>query len=139
MRASLVILLMGFFSLTISCAHQEQKAEIKETKQTAVAKTEVKKETKNRSYSCLVGKDERHVSLDRQSKRCEVHYTKDGERLQVAWAESTQDICDRAFNSIRSNIEGNGFKCNDGDKLIKEEKKAETKKVETAQNTTEKK
>ena len=138
MRASLVILLTAFFSLTISCAHKKvedtQAAKKEETKkEVVVAKKEIKEENKERSYTCLVGKDERLITLDRQEKRCEVHYTKEGDRQQVAWAETTQDICDRAFNNIRSNIEGSGFKCNDGNTVKKEEKKSEEKKpLETA-------
>lgn len=138
MRTSLVILMAAFFSLTVSCAHKKveethaaKKDEAK--KEVIVAKKELKEEKTDRSFSCLVGEDERLVTLDRQEKRCEVHYTKSGDRQQVAWAENTQDICDRAFNSIRSNIEGNGFKCNDGTAFKKDDKKDEEKKpVETA-------
>lgn len=137
MRASLVIMLTGLFSLTISCAHKNiEKKEQVVVKETVIEKPIAKKEAdkKARSYSCLVGKDQRVITLDREAKRCEVHYTKHGERQQVAWAESTQDICDRAFNSIRSNIENDGFKCNDGDTAaIKNDKKEIKKPLETAQ------
>ena len=106
MRASLVLTLVGFLSLTVSCAHKAQVTETaKETK--IEKKVEKKAEVKKALvYTCLVGKDKRTITLDKKDKRCEVQYTKFGDQQQVAWAENTPAICDRAFNSIRSNIEG---------------------------------
>ena len=139
MRASLSILLMGFLSLTISCAHKQPAPEVaKVEKKTEKAETAKEKADKELAYTCLVGKDARTVTLDKKEKRCEVHYTKFGDQQQVAWAESTPSICDNAFSNIRSNIEGSGYKCLEGSDVSfdkKEEKKEEKKRaVETAAN-----
>ena len=138
MRARSILMLIGFLGFTVSCAHkpttvvdegQKKDVKVKIEKTEGIAK-------KQSAYTCLVGKDQRTVILDRKEKRCEVNYTKFGDIQQVAWAESTPSICDRAFNSIRSNIEGSGFKCQDGDTFKADEKKAEDKKpLETAATT----
>lgn len=129
MRASLIVTLVGFLSLTVSCAHKQTVQETAKTDTKIEKKVEKKKEAKNQlAYTCLVGKDKRTITLDKKEKRCEVQYKKFGDQQQVAWAENTPAICDRAFNSIRSNIEGSGFKCADGLDL-KIENKKETKEV----------
>ena len=138
MRASSLIVLVGFLGLTVSCAHKTTVDEGQQQVKLEKAEKKVEKKQANNQYTCLVGKDKRHVTLDKKEKRCEVSYTKFGDIQQVAWAESTPAICDRAFNSIRSNIEGSGFKCADGDDIKLEElkpKTAEKKAVETAAHT----
>ncbi|MEM7646392.1 MAG: hypothetical protein AAF203_05740 [Pseudomonadota bacterium] len=138
MRARSAMILLAFAGLTISCAHKPtlHDTEVVENKiEQKVDKKEIKKDNEI-AYTCLVGQDKRTVRLDKKEKRCEVHYQKFGEIAQVAWAESTPSICDRAFNSIRSNIEGSGFKCVDGTEIQMDKKKMEEKKpLETASNT----
>ena len=114
--------------LTVACAHKAEKpaAETKaEMKQEAtVVKKQIKKD---KSITCLVNKDSRIISLDKKPKRCEVFYTKFGEKAQVAWAEATPSICTNVMQKIRKNIEEKGFKCvSDFDKP-KTEKTAEDK------------
>lgn len=144
MRASSLVALVGFLSLTVSCAHkttvdtgdqQQSQAKIEKKIET---KAEAKQEDKQLAYTCLVGKDRRTITMDRKEKKCEVNYTKFGDAQQVAWAQATPKICEDAFSKIRTNIEGAGYKCLDGadakfEQPIKEEAK---KTVETAANTT---
>lgn len=134
MRASSLIALVGFLSLTVSCAHKttvdqgDQQAKVEKK----IEKKAETKQAKNLAYTCLVGKDRRLVTLDKKEKRCEVSYTKYGDLQQVAWAEATPSICDDTFSKIRTNIEGAGYKCLDGADAKFEDKKP----VETAANTT---
>lgn len=136
MKLSSVLVLAGFLSLTVSCAHKSIELEkgpepVVQTKKVEVKIKNKKQANNNKAYTCLVGKDKRQVTLDTSNKRCEVHYTKFGDRQQVAWAESTPSICEDAFSNIRSNIEGSGYKCNEGLKLKEDAKK---KPLETAAN-----
>ena len=130
MRASSLVILIGFLSFTVSCAHKpaHEDQNVVEAKQ-----VEQKVETKQaeaKAYTCLVGKDQRLVTLDQREKRCEVNYTKFGDKQQVAWAESTPSICDNAFDKIRTNIEGSGYRCLDGtDVKFGEPKKEEAKQT----------
>ena len=125
-----------FLSLTVSCAHKQPKQEAVKLETKVEKKVAVKKADKNQlAFTCLVGKDKRVITLDKKEKRCEVEYTKFGDSEQVAWAESTPAICDRAFNSIRSNIESSGYQCADGFDLKlenKKELKTETKNIITS-------
>jgi len=150
MKASALFILLGFVSLTVSCAHKTTETEIAVADKPAEVKVDVqdksKEEKKELAYTCLVGKDKRLVTIDKNEKRCEVFYTKFGDEKQVAWAESTPSICEEAFGKIRTNIEGSGYKYLDGLNVSfddtkkeskeenKEEKKSEetTKPVETA-------
>lgn len=140
MRAHTLIACIGFLGLTVSCAHKQvdlgdQQAKADQKIEKKVETKEIAKD-KELAYTCLVGQDRRLVTLDKKKERCEVSYTKYGDAQQVAWAESTPKICQDAFSSIRTNIEGAGYKCLDGSdakfedpkKQLKEEKKA----VETA-------
>ena len=111
MRASLLIVMAGLLGLTVSCAHKQA------TDSNSLAKKDIKLEKKlevkkadNTVYTCLVGKDKRTVRLDKKDKRCEVQYTKYGDKQEVAWGQATPAICEKAFNSIRTNIEGSGYK-----------------------------
>ena len=133
MRASLITILVAFFGLTVSCAHKPAVDEgAKQAKvEKKIEKKAEKKQADAKAYTCLVGKDERLVILDKKEKRCEVNYTKFGDQQQVAWAEATPSICDDAFNNIRSNIEGSGFKCVDGTEFKKAEKKEQRKTAAT--------
>lgn len=134
MRARKALALVGFLSLTVSCAHKPQIDEGAKKDQAKVEKKIEKKQANNQAYTCLVGKDKRLVTLDKKEKRCEVNYTKFGDATQVAWAESTPKICDDAFSNIRTNIEGAGYKCLDGADAKFEDKKQEQKPRETASN-----
>ena len=146
MRASSLIVLFGFLGFTVSCAHKPAGVETAKTDQAKVEaekKTDKKEEAKDKeiAYTCLVGKDKRVVTLDKEDKqkRCEVHYTKFGDRQQVAWAESTPDICDKAFNNIRENIEGSGYQCLDGLNAKFEEPKKDGVKKEQKEELKEEK
>ena len=139
MRASSLLVLIGFLGFTVSCAHKpsidEGAKDVVEAKQTE-HKVE-KKQADAKAYTCLVGKDQRLVTLDKREKRCEVNYTKFGDTQQVAWAEATPGICTDAFDKIRTNIEGSGYKCLDGtDVKFGDPKKEEAKTTrETAATT----
>jgi hypothetical protein len=144
MRASSLIVLTAFLGLTVSCAHKQAVVDSGDKQEKVVVvqeKKDQKKKDKDLAYTCLVGKDQRVVTLDKREKRCEVNYTKFGDEQQVAWAEATPSICQDAFSNIRTNIEGAGYKCLDGTnvKFHKEKKVEEKKPLETAANTTEKK
>ena len=134
MRAQMTILLFAFAGLTVSCAHKPTHKQANQKLEKKVEKVKIKSHKQEIAYTCLVGKDHRTVTLDKKAKRCEVHYTKFGDIQQVAWAENTPSICDRAFNNIRSNIEGSGYKCMEGT-TFKLDKKEAKKPVETAANT----
>ncbi len=149
MRFSSVVILVGFLGFT-ACAHKGAIADKSEQKKAIVEKDLSQKADKDKmetkeavskteSYTCLVGKDQRTVTLDRETKRCEVSYVKFGDQKQVAWAQSTPSICDQAFASIRTNIEGSGYKCVEGKefKVEKKDKKGNEKAkkpVQTAAN-----
>ena len=136
MNRVLLIAILGCFSLLASCAHKDK--DMNSDKAKASQQQTVKKPTvlvdKNKveggelAYTCVVSGDERLVTLSKQPKRCEVHYTKKGERNQVAWAEAHPDICQSAYDKIRQNIEAGGFKCKDG--LNKDKKPMETASAE---------
>lgn len=102
-----VIVLVAVFSVACS---QTQKTTEKDKKTESTALKETKKSS-DLSYACLVGKDVRLVEVEKTTARCEVHYTKFGEKRQVAWAEATPQICSRVKKQIRENIESKGFKC----------------------------
>lgn len=77
-------------------------------------KSEVKKEVKSNndlSLSCSLGKDSRTITIQKGDKRCEVHYTKEGQLNQVAWGEKTPSICKDVFENVRGNLEKGNFKC----------------------------
>ncbi len=139
MRAGSMIALVAFLGLTVSCAHKPAVDEgaLQAATDKKVEQKAEKKQDDNLAYTCMVGKDRRLITLDKDKKRCEVHYTKFGDNQQVAWAESTPSICDDAYGKIRTNIEGAGYKCLDGaDAKFEEKKKEEEKKTrETAAAT----
>ena len=139
MRASSLIVLVGFLGLTVSCAHKQpvvdEGAKDQAKVETKIEKKEIK-QAENQAYTCLVGQDERVVTLDKQEKRCEVSYTKFGDIKQVAWAEATPSICEKAYDGIRSNIEGAGYQCQEGTQFKKKDDKEDKKPRETAATKT---
>lgn len=129
MKLRSIVALAGLLVFSASCAHKQTVVVEGEHQQAKIEKKVEKKESNNLAYTCLVGKDQRTVTMDKKEKRCEVNYTKFGDIQQVAWAEATPSICDRAFNNIRSNIEGSGYKCQEGTEFkIDTKKKEEIKK-----------
>lgn len=85
------------------------------------------------AYNCMVQDDKRVITLDKEAHRCEVHYTKFGNKTQVAWAQATPSICKDVFSKIRKNIEEKGFKCtslNEDAKPKSEEQPNKTAKVD---------
>ena len=112
MKLGTLLILGSALAFTVSCGHKKKVAEqtTPETKVNAnsLAKTELGKDG---AYTCLVGKDQRLITFDQGKKRCEIHYTKFGERSQVAWAQATPTICTEVYGKIRKNIEDRGFTC----------------------------
>ncbi len=96
------------FIFTAACAQKKKSGDVIEAK--ALEKKQ-EKSLSGRAYTCMVNKDTRLVEFDRSAQRCEIHYTKFGEKMKVAWAENTPSICTAVFSKIRTNIESKGFKC----------------------------
>lgn len=116
------------FLFTAACAQKKTSGDIVEA-QAAAKKQEQTLADKNQSekaYKCTVNKDTRVVEFDKSTHRCEIHYTKFGEKMQVAWAENTPSICSDVFSKIRSNIESKGFKCQSLNETSAEQKPAKT-------------
>jgi|GEM_PF-3379977 len=145
MKRILMVVIAAGFCMTTSCAHKTESGakdvvindasidkKQKEKELAAKAKAEADaKAAAALAYTCVVAGDKRTVTLDKGEMKCKVNYTKNGEQTEVAWGQSTPEICKTAFDKIRTNIEGAGFKCNEGfDGPAADEKKP----VETASN-----
>ena len=103
-----IIFMSALSLMAMGCAQKQKSGELISAKK----EVQVQKETSpEHFYTCKVNKDTRVIELDKEQGRCEVHYTKFGEKSQVAWAESTPSICTEVFGKIRENIEAKGFKC----------------------------
>lgn len=122
----------GFLSAVVllfcvSCSHKQkasdgaQANQLQQEAKVASSENNINK-VDGKSYFCVVNKDKRLVEIDESTQRCEVHYTKEGEKSQVAWAESTPSICSEVFARIRTNIESKGFKCQAANKIKPEVK-----------------
>lgn len=121
LNALVAVSLLSVFA--VSCAHnsvQDTTETVQEVTPKSLQKEEVKKEDFSKkevksnndlSMSCSLGKDSRTITIQKGDKRCEVHYTKQGQSNQVAWGEKTPSICDNVFDNVRTNIEKGGFKC----------------------------
>lgn len=127
--------------LTISCTHKAKdssdvnaKADAKAEKVDAKdAEAKAAKADKGLSYVCIVKKDTRLIELEKTPERCEVHYTKFGDKAKVAWAESTPSLCGDIYAKIRTNIESKGFECKSdsgNEESSEEEAKKEVSKGE---------
>lgn len=113
------------FIFTAACAQKKKSGDIVEAKAPEKQEQAVAdKNTPENAYKCTVNKDTRLVEFDKSTKRCEIHYTKFGEKMQVAWAESTPSICSDVFAKIRTNIEAKGFKCESLNETAAEQKPA---------------
>ena len=112
----------------VSCSHKQKAKDTASAQQTEMnSKDQQIGHSDQNSYFCVVNKDKRVIKMDKSQKRCEVHYTKFGEKSQVAWAENTPSICSDVYDRIRTNIESKGFKCqamNENQKQSKEHKSA---------------
>lgn len=63
--------------------------------------------------TCSVGSDERTVEIiEGDSPKCEVFYTKNGERLSIARANWDVAYCTKVLNQVKGNLENAGFSCN---------------------------
>lgn len=133
MKSTLLLLATAALLGTTACSHKQLNNE-PTTEHAALTSEAPKQElhtvvkpTENKdklALACLVKKDKRLIEIDKKAKRCEVFYTKEGHRNQVAWAESTQSVCENIFQSIKANIEKGGFKCtSDLKEFDKEERK----------------
>lgn len=108
MRQLIICVIGTVFLLATACSHKQKVSDL----QPEVVKVVSKENSKDdKSLKCIVGKDERSILLDKEPKRCEVYYTKFGEKSQVAWAEATPSLCTEVFQKIRTNIEEKGYKC----------------------------
>ena len=114
MNIRIVMVTLSLAVFSVSCAHKG--VEVKKADEaTVVQKVDDKKDAVTKegavTYYCKVNKDIRQVNVEKASGRCEVFYTKYGEREQVAWAEATPTLCGDVSQKIRKNIEGAGFQC----------------------------
>lgn len=142
MKISMLLAIGSFFLLTASCAHKQidsnkEDAKLLQDKQAKLEESMKAAATAEEAVTCVVNKDKRLITMDKKTKRCEVFYTKFGEKSQVAWAEATPSICTDVLGKIRKNIEDKGFKCTSG--LLKEEIKKDeptkTAKEESSRDT----
>ena len=108
------------FLLLTACATKQKTEQVAIAEPVKITQAETKpivdvkakpEKSKGQTVKCLYGKEERIISLDKAPKRCEVFYFKNGEKSQAGWAESNPKICTDVVDKIRSNIEGQGFKC----------------------------
>lgn len=128
-----ILLTISLAVFNFSCAHQQMVVDqggdapksIKLVDNTTI-------QNENRSFTCLVGQDQRVVTLKHRDERCEVNYTKYGDQQQMAWAENTPKLCDQAYENIRKNIEKAGYKCMDGQAMKFEKPDKKTAPVKTA-------
>ena len=120
LRSIVGIVLLSAFA--VACASKEKQTALDINKQEITdVKSEKKAEEKPAlTYTCIVQKDTRLIELDKKDSRCEVHYTKFGDKAQVAWAEATPSICSDVYAKIRKNIEDKGFECKGSDEKTSE-------------------
>ena len=113
-----VIIAMSVF--TVSCAHKKvepnfAKKDLEITtpklEEKSQAKTDQKTKDNHFAFNCKLGEDSRTLILQKGDKRCEVHYTKSGNKEQIAWAEQTPSLCDKVFDQVKTTIEKGGFQC----------------------------
>ncbi|MCB0357128.1 MAG: hypothetical protein KDD40_08980 [Bdellovibrionales bacterium] len=110
-----IIYLSGLFILSVACAHKKPQPTTNISPESTQASSIEHNKTPDakpvQKVTCLVNDDQRTILLDKQPQRCEVFYTKFGEKSQVAWAEATPSLCRDVLNKIKTNIESKGFKC----------------------------
>lgn len=91
----------------------EDKAEEMAEEAEEAAEEMVSEATTAKSFSCSLGSDERSIEIvEGENPKCEVFYTKNGERLSIAKANWDASYCDKVANQVKGNLENAGFSCN---------------------------
>lgn len=115
MNLKTLTLVCGLAVFSVSCAHKnkDKKDDLAKTTKQEIKLVDhkVSVDESQGAYTCDVLKDKRLITLDKNEGRCEIHYTKFGEKAQVAWARATPSLCTEVFARIRKNIEDRGFQC----------------------------
>ena len=103
MRNILYVTIIGSFCFTISCANKAKNTDTAEvfipTTPIVEPVTEVAPEkdsfqkTSSHEYECTVNGDKRIISINKTDSKCTVDYTKSGDTSEVAWGQSTPEIC----------------------------------------------
>ena len=91
-----------------------EKAEEKSEEMASESEEEMVSEaTSAKSYSCSLGSDERMIEIvEGENPKCEVFYTKNGERLSIAKANWDSSYCEKVSGQVKGNLENAGFSCN---------------------------
>lgn len=88
---------------------EEVQEEVTEAVNTA---KEMSSETAS-SFTCSLGSDQRSVEIvNGESPKCEVFYTKNGEKLSVARANWDFSYCEKVASQVKGNLDNAGFSCN---------------------------
>ncbi len=120
MKKIIFTAIFAMSAVTVSCAHKNAnpnfaKKDLEVTGphklEEKAAKTDEKAKENNFAFNCKLGQESRTLILQKGDKRCEVHYTKSGNKEQIAWAEQTPSLCDKVFDQVKSTIEKGGFQC----------------------------
>ena len=65
------------------------------------------------NFNCSMGSDDRTIEIvNGENPRCEVFYTKNGERLSIARANWDSSYCDKVAGQVKGNLENAGYSCN---------------------------
>lgn len=65
------------------------------------------------SFNCSLGSDDRTIEIvNGENPKCEVFYSKNGERLSVARANWDASYCDKVAGQVKGNLENAGYSCN---------------------------
>lgn len=125
-----VTLLMMIFSLLVVTGCSSKKKEVEENvnnevEQVQTTATETVEEVKEEvaevveeteaasSYACSQGSDERMIEVVKgDNPKCEVFYTKNGEKVSIAHANWDVTYCDKVVNQVKTNLTNAGFSCN---------------------------
>ena len=111
-----LVMLALAFTLSACSSTGKKKAESKDSKAEAT-KTSTKSTKKaaakasGDTVKCEVDGFKREIAIMTSGGNCSVQYTKDGVMSEVANGSAGSDHCATVAGKIRSNLEGNGFKC----------------------------
>ena len=65
------------------------------------------------NFNCSIGSDARTIEIvNGENPKCEVFYTKNGERLSIARANWDASYCDKVAGQVKGNLENAGYSCN---------------------------
>ena len=132
MKAMIFVMMMSLFVAT-GCSSKKKEVEstvsneveqvetameekVEEVKEVMAEKVEEMTETSSEmasSMTCTVGSDERTIEIVKgDSPKCEVFYTKSGEKLSIAKANWDVSYCEKVLGQVKGNLESSGFSCN---------------------------